>query len=91
MANAARDGNGIPTLICASSADGTTTIRVQVNPTQHYIMTSDGVSGNDHGTVNAQRDGNDIPMWIGVSSADGVTPVAIYADAATGSLLTKST
>lgn len=88
MANAAHDQNHVPTLICASSADGTTPVVVKASG--NYIMTDDNTTGTDHGTTNAVRDENHIPVLLAVSSADGVTPVEVYADPATGKLLIDS-
>jgi hypothetical protein len=48
MANAYRDENSVPTLIAASSADGSTPIRVWADPTTHRLLV-DLVSGS--GTV----------------------------------------
>ncbi len=38
MADAARDGNNVPTLIAVSSADGSTPTRVYANPTTHRLL-----------------------------------------------------
>lgn len=89
MSNAAHDGNGKPTLICVNAADGKTIIRVGVDPTLHYVNTSDGTTGSDLGPKNAAHDGNWVTTMIGVSSSDGVTPVCVYADAS-GNLLVDS-
>ena len=90
MANAAFDENRVPTIICASSADGSTPIRVKANPTEHYIMVSDGTTGTDLTGDVAPRDGNLRTTWLAVSEVDGVTPVPVYADA-DGALLVDST
>lgn len=90
MAQAARDGNYVPTMMVASNADGVTPIRVKVNPSTHAIENSDGTTGSDQGDRRAARDQNYVPVFMGVSSADGVTPIPIYGDPATGQILTKS-
>lgn len=87
MTNASRDGNFVPTLICASSTDGTTLVPVYVKSTNNTLQVSDGTGGTDFGTPNASRDGNFVPALMAVSSADGITPVAVYAEAATGKIL----
>lgn len=91
MANAAIDANNVPTLIAASNADGSTPVRIKVDPTTHGVLVSDGSTGSDLSGDIAPRDANSVPCMMGVSSADGVTPVPIYADPTTGELLTKST
>jgi len=90
MADAARDDNDVPTLIAASSADGTTIVRVQVIAATHSLRVDDNTTGTDHGVANAVRDSNFVPVLLAVSSADGITPVEVYADAATGKLLIDS-
>lgn len=90
MANAVKDENGTNSLIAVSSADGTTIVRVQVNPTNNRLKVSDGSTGSDKGPTYALRDQNDVPVILGVSSADGKTLVPIYADSL-GNLLIKST
>lgn len=90
MANASRDENYVPTLIAASSADGTTIVPVQASPTLHALEVDDNTTGSDHGVAAAVRDENFVPVLLAVSSSDGVTPVEVYADAATGKLLIDS-
>lgn len=89
MANAKRDENNIPTLLAVDEADGTTIVRVGVNPTNHGLEIDDNTTGNDFGTPNAKRDENNVPALMAVSSADGVTPVAVYTTSA-GNLLIDS-
>ena len=90
MANAKRDGNNQPTLLCVSSANGSTLVNVQVNPANNAISASDASTGSDFGPTRALRDENFVTTLIGVSSVDGVTPVAVYADN-TGKLLIDHT
>lgn len=47
MVNASRDENNVPTLLGASSADGTTPVRVYANPTTHRLLVdaTPGVTG----------------------------------------------
>lgn len=90
MSTAYKDSNGVSTIIAASSADGTTVVRVLCNPTNHGLEVNDGVTGTDHGVSYAVRDANQVPVWIAVSSSDGVTPVEVYADPSTGALLIDS-
>ncbi len=89
MANAYRDENSVPTVIGASSADGTTPVRLKINATTHGVQINDASTGTDHGVANAVRDGNNVPVIMAVSSADGFTPVEVYVDP-TGSLLIDS-
>lgn len=99
MANASRDQNNVPTLICASSSDGTTPIKVKADTTNHGLKVDDNTTGTDHGVQNAVRDENFVPVLLAVSSQtitvggidyiQGVTPVEVYADT-NGSLLIDS-
>jgi len=89
MANAALDENSIPTLTAGLDSNGSTIIRVKVNPTNHGLVVSDGTGGTDHGPVNDLRDENNRVALMAVSSSDGVTPVVVYATS-TGSLLINS-
>lgn len=89
MTNAITDENGVKGLICASSADGITIVRVKVNPATHGVKNIDATTGTDHGVAHAVRDENNHPVWIGVSSVDGITPVEIYSDSS-GNLLIQS-
>jgi len=88
--SASRDANGVPALICASSADGITPVAVTADPTTHAVSASDGTTGADHGVPAAERDANNVPVLMAVSSVDGRTPVEVYADAG-GNLLIQST
>lgn len=81
MANAARDENNVPTLIAVLNTDGSSIVRVEVNPTGHVLSVEDNTTGSDNGPDRALRDENFVTTLIGVSSADGITPVAVYADA----------
>lgn len=90
-ANAAIDGNRVPTVMGMQNNQVGGLIRLYVNPTSHGMAISDGTGGNDYGTVNAERDGNRHTGIIGASSADGITPVPIYIDTANNGLLIKST
>lgn len=90
MANAYLDENSVPTLIAASSTDGTTIVRVLANASDHSLKAADANTGSDHGVANAVRDENDRPVLLAVSSADGITPVEVYADSS-GNLLIQST
>ena len=90
MANAAKDNNGVPTLIGASSADGSTPVRVKVDAGTNIIQTDDDTTGSDLSGDVAGRDDNGVPFLMGVSEVDGVTPVEIYVNAS-GELLIDST
>lgn len=87
--NAKRDENNVPTLIAVDSTDGTTIVRIRVNPTNNGLKISDASTGTDFGTVNAKRDENNVPCLMAVSSVDGTTPVAVYTTSA-GLLLVDS-
>lgn len=91
MADAKRDNNLVNTLLVTSNADGSTPVRVKVDPTSHVLQIDDGTTGSDLSGDNATRDDNLVPVAMGVSSADGVTPVPIYGDPATGKILVDST
>lgn len=89
MSNAAKDENGVSTLICALSTDGTSIVRVKVNPVNKALKVSDASTGTYYGRTIAERDENSVPVAMGVSSVDMVTPVEIYADA-NGNILIDS-
>jgi len=86
--NAQRDQNHVPTIISPLDSDGSTVVRVQVNPSNHGLKIDDDISGSDNGG-NSLRDENHTSVLMGISSVDGVTPVAIYADS-DGKLLIDS-
>lgn len=88
--NASKDENFTNSITAVLNTDGTTIIRVQIDPTTHRLKADDNTTGTDRGPVNVPRDGNNVPTLFAVSSSDGVTPVALYADS-TGKLLTQST
>lgn len=87
---AARDENNIPTLIGASSDDGTTPITVYADPDTHGIAVDDNTTGSDNGRAVAYRDDNGVPVLLAVSSDDGVTPIEVYVDPVTHKLLIDS-
>lgn len=89
MSNAYLDENSVPTLIAGLNTNGTTVVRVLVNPTNHGLKVDDNTTGDDHGPENALRDENNRPTLLATSSADGVTPVVVYADS-DGNLLIDS-
>lgn len=63
MANAAKDENSVPTLIAASSADGSTPVRVYADPSTHRLLVNatSGVVGPVSSTDGA------IVLWDGVT------------------------
>jgi len=89
MAEAALDQNGVATIIAGLNTNGTTIVRVKVNPTNHGLKIMDDTTGSDHGPVNDLRDRNHRQAFMAVSSVDGVTPVVVYADSS-GNLLVDS-
>lgn len=90
MANAIKDGNSVASLICASSADGTTVVPVVVALSTHRLQADDNTGGTDHGTTTAAKGANSVSVLLAVSSVDGVTPVEVYADLASGKILINS-
>lgn len=90
MANALKDSNNVSAVTAVLNTDGTTIVRVQVNPSNHALKINDGNTGSDHGPTNALRDDNFVPTLIATSSADGLTPVVLYADSS-GKILIQST
>lgn len=90
MADAKRDQNNVPTLLCGLNTDGVTTVRVKVNPTNHGLKIDDNTTGTDHGPTNSPRDNNFVPALMAVSSVDGVTPVVVYADSSGNILIDSS-
>lgn len=91
MTNAAKDENGVSTLITASKNDGTTVTRIYVAPGTHGLIVNDNTTGSDHGRTTAYRDDNAVPVLMAISSGDGVTPIEVYGDPATGALWVDST
>ena len=89
MANAARDENGVTTLLGALSTDGVTPTLVKVNPANNALKVDNNTIGSDFGLNYAERDQNFVTVLLGVSSADGVTPVEVYANSS-GALLIDS-
>lgn len=89
---ASRDENYVPTLLSASSEDGSTIVAVALNRARNNALSvENGTVGSNFGSSVAARDQNMIPVLMAVSDADGVTPIEIYADSATGALLIQST
>jgi hypothetical protein len=89
--DAERDNNQVTTLIGTSNADGKIVLKLQADPTTHYLLIEDGSSGSDLGNDEARHDNNKITSLLAVSSADGVTPVPLYVNSITNRLLVKST
>jgi hypothetical protein len=79
MADAPRDGNNVPTLLAASSADGETPIAVYADPDTHRLLVqlAAGSSGTGApattpiyiGQVYVDTDGPDIYMAAGTASS----------------------
>ena len=82
MANAKKDENNVPTLICALNTDGVTPVLVQANPTNHGLKISDASTGSDNGnnSGNAMKDENGVPVLTAVSSVDGTSIIEVYAN-----------
>lgn len=90
MSNAAKDQNGVSTLLGVLDTDGETLVRVKVNESSgNSLQVDDNTTGTDNGPSIAPRDQNFVPALIAVSSVDGVTPVVVYADS-NGKLLIDS-
>lgn len=88
MSNALHDENSRPTIICASSTNGTDVVQVcaEVN---HSLCVDDNTTGSDNGNNdgNAMLDENSVPVWL-VESSDGSGDlIEVYADPATGKVL----
>lgn len=77
MADASRDGNFVPTLLGASSADGSTPVRVYANPSTHRLLVDlgAGVTGPGSSTDNA------IVRWDGTTGVTIQNSVVTVADA----------
>lgn len=89
MANAAKDQNGVSTLLGVLNSDGRTTTKIKVNPSNHGFKVDNASTGTDKGPSIAPRDQNNVPAIMAVSSVDGVTPVVVYCDS-NGALLIDS-
>lgn len=83
------DENGRPTVICASSADGTTIVPIKADPAIHGLEVIDGTGQKDNGNNlgNAMIDENGVAVWTAKSSAGNGAIVEVYGDPATGSVL----
>jgi len=71
MADAAHDGNSVPTLMAVSSADGITPVRLYANPSTHRLLTS-SASGGGTGTwwkVTGTIDGSNKTFTIATAAA----------------------
>lgn len=90
MAEAKRDENHIPTLLCTLDSDGETPTLVEANPTTGALMFDDNTTGSYTSDAIAERDENRVPVLMAVSSVDGETPVAVYANSS-GEILIDST
>ena len=90
MANAYRDNNFITTKTAALNTDGKTIVNIAVNPTNHAVKVSDGITGSNHGPKDALRDDNNVPVMMGVSSSDFSTPTVVYGDV-NGNLMIQTT
>ncbi len=90
MANASKDANFTNSFTTALNTDGTTIVKVQADPSTHFLKINDGTIGSDFGPANALHDANNVPTVMAVSSVDGVTPVVLYSDSS-GKLLIQST
>jgi len=91
MADANRDGNGVPVAIGLLNTDGSTIKELTAVPTTNILNVANGTSGSDFNTDdNALRDDNNVPTMMAVSSTDGETPVQLYVNSL-GDLLVDST
>jgi hypothetical protein len=81
MADAQHDQNGKPTITCALQTDGTTVVKVNIDPTSHAVKVDDNITGSDNGNNggNAMIDGNGVPVWTALSSAGDGSLVEVYA------------
>jgi len=85
LSQAPRDENRIPTLLVASSADGTTPVPVYADPVTHAICYEVSVAPFAAKSI-APRDGNRIPTALAVSSSDDITPVVVYGNSAANTI-----
>ncbi len=90
MTNARIDENGVKTKIGVLDSNGTTIMRLYVNPANGALVVSDGTTGTYPGGHIAKRDENTIATMIGVSSADGLAPLKALINSS-NQLLIKST
>lgn len=89
MANAAKDNNGVSSLIAVLDTNGSTIVRVKADPSTHRLKVADASTGSDLGPTNAAKDQNFVSTLIAVSRIDGSTPVVVYCDSS-GNLLVDS-
>lgn len=86
---ASRDQNHVTTILCALSSNGTTPVRVEIDPDSHALKVDDASTGSSFGGTDAIRDQNRVPVWLAVSSSDEITPVPVFANS-DGELLIDS-
>lgn len=79
MAQAPRDQNRVPTLLCGvSSADGTTLIPITIDSVTGEVLIQVENSDAQGAVTNreiAYRDDNRVPVILGLSDDDGTTKV----------------
>jgi len=77
MADAKRDENNVTTAIGLLNTNGTTIMRMYVNPNNGAIKISDGTTGTYPTAAGsrAHRDENNVPTIMGVNESDGQTPM----------------
>lgn len=90
MTNAAIDQNNRTALIGVLNTDGTTIMRLYVNPANGALKVSDASTGTYPGGNIAKLDENGTASATGVSSADGTTILKVLINSS-NQLLIKST
>ena len=92
MANAGLDQNNRPTLLAASSSNGSVIVQVQANPSTHTLRVSDATGGSDNGnnSDNAMLDENSVPVATALASDGSGRIIELYADPVTNLLLINS-
>ena len=77
MANAYRDENDVPTKIGLLNTNGTTIMRLYVNPTTGALRVNDASTGTYPAAAGnrAHKDDNAVSTMTGVSEADETTPL----------------
>ena len=90
MAQASRDQNKVPALLCTSNQDGVTTLLAYADPTNGALLVEDGTGGSALSGAPAKRDQNKEPALTAVSSEDGITPIPVYINADSNRILINS-
>lgn len=91
MANAAIDGNNKATLTAALDTDPSEIVRIQADPSTHYLEVDDGNTGTDNGNNEGNALTDESGRWtLTAVSSDGSGERVIVYGTADGKLMIDS-